>query len=148
MTRPTPETLAAIKALAGKATPGPWEQSVMVAKEGVKWEVEPGPGDMVTGVCDCGFDSSRPNNDAAFIAACDPQTVMGLIEALGEAWAKIEADRLAANAAIAALDRTEACGSGAPCEAPTHAAVMALLPIANPDADENWKALAPIAWRR
>lgn len=59
-----------IERLAGAATQG---------KRVTFCDVPDPDGDMVAGICDCGFDSDRPREDAAFIAALDPDTVRELV---------------------------------------------------------------------
>lgn len=76
----TPAHLDRIDELAAEATQGPRVTSRMHSDDATNFHDEPDPdGDMVAGICDCGFDSKQPRADAAFIAALDTDTVRELV---------------------------------------------------------------------
>lgn len=102
-------TPADIRALAAKATPGPWysevKSFVLPARVGVEGHRR-SVGDYAIAAM-CG-DSIRPEPgsdaaDAAYIAALDPQTVLGMLDRLERA----EADRDGLVDALYAMDHSE-----------------------------------------
>lgn len=65
----TEDLIEEVLRLDGEATPGPWEQGRMVdAGDDGPEIIAAAEGDMVRGVCDCGFDSSNAARDARLIA--------------------------------------------------------------------------------
>lgn len=100
MTRPTPETLAVIEGLAREATPGPWFDDAAISGDGSVVMAEY-TGSRVAHLPK----AARPHREnAAFIAACDPQAVFGLIEALREAQNKAEDTGIRLRVALSELD--------------------------------------------
>lgn len=71
MTLPNKEALRALIALAEKATPGPWTQAASV-----------NCGDVYVKHSNGAYTLADTESNAAFIAACDPQTIIGLARAL------------------------------------------------------------------
>ncbi len=66
--------LAALRALAGEATPGPWE-----VWRTQSWTVGSATDPSLTGIECYG---ERPDEDAAFIAAANPAVVLALLDRL------------------------------------------------------------------
>jgi len=103
----TPEHIAEIKALAEKATPGPWESDGMAVpfhpKQSSPFEDQGASVDpVIIGGCQDeqgGAVGVLRNDDAAYIAACDPQTVLALIARIEE----LERENAALEAQVEAL---------------------------------------------
>ncbi len=73
--------LAALRHLASEATPGPWKQEPQTAAGRVWVKTRSGDCEPLFNIrSDKGYEQRA--NDAGFIAACDPQTVLALVEAV------------------------------------------------------------------
>lgn len=80
---PTPAECAELRALAERATAGPWEQEQWASP---RWRVYAGKDkhDIPVFVAETGFQTNAPNN-AAFIAAANPQRIIELLDELAGA---------------------------------------------------------------
>ena len=87
----TLDRLAEIEAAAAKATPGPRKQAGLLRQD-QHWmrEVRMGTEDQYTTAWLGANPAERAHKDAAFIAACDPQTVIALVKAAKERYALIQ----------------------------------------------------------
>jgi hypothetical protein len=95
----TPDDLQSLRALALKATPGPWEHCAG------HWVYA---GKLFIAMVD---DSVRGGHEAAFIAAANPQAVLGLLERLRAAEDLIQHRMVCAHCAESSV---ESCDDGGP----------------------------------
>ena len=95
----TPARIAEIRALAEKATPGPWESCRGFVRSTAHGTTHEFPGGTVTTstlwVAECrdGEAFYNPDGNAAFIAALDPQTVLALLASHAALVAEVETMR-------------------------------------------------------
>ncbi len=122
--------LAALRHLASEATPGPWKQEPQTAAGRVWVKTRSGDCEPLFNIrSDKGYEQRA--NDAGFIAACDPQTVLALVEAVEAA---VNVDILADMGEI----ESHVLGAGSPLR--RLRAALAPFRQEQPDEEALWQA--------
>ena len=82
-------TLDELAGLAEKATPGPWHREIDNIDQEVAaatyWVIGANRAARKDGAVALGYNSNNDDNDTAYIAACDPGTVLKLLAVVREA---------------------------------------------------------------
>ncbi len=77
-------TLQEILRLAEKATPGPWDNALDIVPEGTALRATLRPSESLLSVDRDGMGVVALKDDAAFIGACDPTTILAIVRELME----------------------------------------------------------------